>query len=73
MCRWDLTVSFLHFNTISALSVKELPEEELNEGEVKNEDEKYGMVQAFKLLIKNKYYMMICGTYILDFHTNFSW
>ena len=53
-------------NTISALSVKELPEEELNEGETKNEDEKYGMVQAFKLLIKNKYYMMICGTYILQ-------
>ena len=48
-------------NTISALSVKELPEEELNEGETKNEDEKYGMVHAFKLLIKNKYYMMICG------------
>ena len=24
------------------------------------------MVQAFKLLIKNKYYMMICGTYILQ-------
>ena len=35
-------------NTISALSVKELPEEELNEGEVKNDNEKYGMVQAFK-------------------------
>lgn len=53
-------------NTISALSVKELPEEELNEGEVKNNNEKYGMVQAFKLLVKNKYYMMICGTYILQ-------
>ena len=53
-------------NTISALSVKELPEEELNEGEVKNDNEKYGMVQAFKLLVKNKYYMMICGTYILQ-------
>ena len=38
-------------NTISALSVKELPEEELNEGEVKNDNEKYGMVQAFKLLV----------------------
>ena len=24
------------------------------------------MVQAFKLLVKNKYYMMICGTYILQ-------
>lgn len=53
-------------NTISALSVKELPEEELNEGEVKNDNEKYGMVQAFKLLVKNKYCMMICGTYILQ-------
>ena len=41
-------------NTISALSVKELPEEELNEGEVKDDNEKYGMVQAFKLLVKNK-------------------
>ena len=56
----------LVINTISALSVKELPEEELNEGEVKDDDEKYGMVQAFKLLVKNKYYMMICGTYILQ-------
>ena len=44
-------------NTISALSVKELPEEELNEGAVKDDNEKYGMVQAFKLLVKNKYYM----------------
>ena len=56
----------LVINTISALSVKELPEEELNEGEVKDDNEKYGMVQAFKLLVKNKYYMMICGTYILQ-------
>lgn len=53
-------------NTISALSVKELPEEELNDGEVKGDEEKYGLVQAFKLLVKNKYYMMICGTYILQ-------
>ena len=53
-------------NTISALSVKELSEEELNEGEVKDDNEKYGMVQAFKLLVRNKYYMMICETYILQ-------
>ena len=44
-------------NTISGLSVKELP---------KDEEKKYGLVQAFKLLVKNKYYMMICGTYILQ-------
>ena len=53
-------------NTISALSVKELPEEELNEGEQAGEAEKYGLVQAFKLLVKNKFYLMICGTYILQ-------
>lgn len=53
-------------NTISALSVKELPEEELNEGDTTGEKEKYGLVQAFKLLAKNKFYLMICCTYILQ-------
>ena len=53
-------------NTISGLSVKELPEDKLNEGEEKTEKEDYGLVQAFHLLIKNKYYLMICGTYILQ-------
>lgn len=53
-------------NTISALSVKELPEEELNEGDQAGKAEKYGLVQAFKLLVKNKFYLMICGTYILQ-------
>ena len=53
-------------NTISGLSVKELPEEELNSGIENDEENKYGLVQAFKLLVKNKYYMMICGTYILQ-------
>ena len=53
-------------NTISALSVKELPEEELNEGEQAGKAEKYGLVQAFELLVKNKFYLMICGTYILQ-------
>lgn len=53
-------------NTISALSVKELPEEELNEGGQTTTQENYGLIQAFKLLMKNKFYMMICGTYILQ-------
>ena len=53
-------------NTISGLSVKELPEEELNAGIESDEEKKYGLVQAIKLLVKNKYYMMICGTYILQ-------
>lgn len=55
-------------NTISVLSVKELPEEELNEGDVlENEDEeKYNLIQAAKLLFSNKYYLMICVVYILQ-------
>ena len=57
-------------NTISVLSVKELPEEELNASgncvEKEKETEKYGLVEAAKLLIANKYYLMICGVYILQ-------
>ena len=57
-------------NSISVLSVKELSEEELSEGtetaEQYREDEKYGLIYAFRILIKNKYYLMICGTYILQ-------
>lgn len=53
-------------NTISGLSVKELPEEELNDSGANGAEEKYGLVQAFKLLVKNKFYLMICGTYILQ-------
>ncbi|MDE7271693.1 MAG: glycoside-pentoside-hexuronide (GPH):cation symporter [Lachnospiraceae bacterium] len=57
-------------NTISVLSVKELPEEELNEsGEDAGneaETEKYGLVEAVKLLAANKFYLMICGVYILQ-------
>lgn len=53
-------------NTISALSVKELSEEELNENVKKTESEKYGIVEAAKLLFSNKYYVMICATYILQ-------
>lgn len=55
-------------NTISVMSVKELTPEELAEGETKNEDvqeEKYSLIDAFKLLVHNKYYLMICGSYIL--------
>ena len=56
-------------NTISVLSVKELPEEELAadeevSGEVK--DEKLTLIQSAKLLFSNKYYVMICGVYILQ-------
>ena len=56
-------------NTLSVLSVKELPESELVDTTDKKEieqDEKYNLVQAAKLLAGNKYYMMICITYILQ-------
>lgn len=57
----------LVINTVSALSVKELSEEELNEvAEREQKEEKYGLVEALKLLVTNKFYLMICGVYILQ-------
>ena len=54
-------------NTISVFSVKELPGEELNgDGVVDDEIEKYGLVEAAKLLFSNKYYIMISVTYIVQ-------
>ena len=56
-------------NTVSVFSVKELPESELVNTNDKNEiakDEKYNLIEAAKLLGSNKYYMMICVTYILQ-------
>lgn len=53
-------------NTLSVFSVKELSDEELAEGsEVEAPEEKYSMKEAFKLLVHNKYFVMICGTYLL--------
>ncbi|MDO4174580.1 MAG: glycoside-pentoside-hexuronide (GPH):cation symporter [Eubacteriales bacterium] len=54
-------------NTVSVMSVKELPPEELNNGQKQTDEpeEKYSFVEAFHLLIANKYYLMICGSYIL--------
>ena len=58
-------------NTISVFSVKELSEEELKEQEeadssANKEEEKYTLIDAAKLLVANKYYIMICCTYILQ-------
>jgi len=50
-------------NTYSVFSVKELPEEE-NEAEEKKENE-LTFLQSFKVLLKNKYYVIICASYIL--------
>ena len=56
-------------NTRSVMSVRELSPEELAEGEDVQQDEgleeKYNLIDAFELLVQNKYYLMICASYIL--------
>ena len=52
-------------NTISVFSVKELPEADEGMEEEREEEHKLTFVQSFKLLLKNKYYLVICATYIL--------
>lgn len=53
-------------NTLSVFSVKELSEEELSEEKGKEEaEEKYNLIDAFKILAHNKYFLMICGAYLL--------
>lgn len=54
-------------NTLAVYSVKELSEEELaDEKEEETGDDKLSLVQSAKLLFSNKFYMMICGVYILQ-------
>ncbi len=54
-------------NSISVLSVKELPEEELLEGCKEGASgDNIKLVEAAKYLFTNKYYVMICGVYILQ-------
>lgn len=52
-------------NTISCLSVKELPEEDAVIEEKRPQDDKIGFVQSLKLLISNKYYVLIVVIYIV--------
>lgn len=54
-------------NTLSVLSVKELPEEELAESgdAAAAAEEKYTLADAAKLLCANRYYFMICVAYVL--------
>ena len=50
-------------NTISVFSIKELPEEELKAGKDHTE-EKYGLIEAAKLLFSNKYYLIFVSRFI---------
>lgn len=52
-------------NTVSVFSVKELPEEELNEGGEVVED-KVSFVEGAKLLFANKFYLMIASSFLLQ-------
>ena len=52
-------------NTISVFSVKELPEEELGGAGSAEAEEKYSLVNAGKMLLANKFYLIICCVYIL--------
>ncbi len=52
-------------NTISVFSVKELPEADEGMEEEREEEHKLNFFTSFKLLLKNKYYVIICVTYIL--------
>ena len=52
-------------NTYSVFSVKELPEADDEMEEEREEEHKLTFLQSFKLLLKNKYYVIICCSYIL--------
>ena len=52
-------------NTISVFSVKELSEADEGMEEEREEEHKLTFLQSFKILLKNKYYLVICATYIL--------
>lgn len=52
-------------NTISVFSVKELPEADEEMEEERKEERQITFLQSFKFLLKNKYYVIICSSYIL--------
>ena len=52
-------------NTYSVFSVKELPEADEEMDEERKEEHKLTFLKSFKLLLKNKYYVIICCSYIL--------
>ena len=55
-------------NTISVLSLKELPADELDDSadkSVQDTTEKYTLRDAARILMKNKFYLLILGVYLL--------
>lgn len=61
----------LAVNTFSVFSVKELPESELEDKkETEAPSEKIGYVETAKLLMSNKYFILICGIYLMSHISN---
>ena len=62
----------LAINTFSVFSVKELPESELehNKKETDEPAEKIGYMETAKLLLSNKYFILICGIYLMSHISN---
>ena len=52
-------------NTISVFSVKELPEDDEVVEKTNKEENQLTFLQSFQVLLKNKYYVIICCSYIL--------
>ena len=52
-------------NTLSVFSVKELPEADEEMEAEREEEHKLTFLQSFKVLLKNKFYVIICCSYIL--------
>lgn len=52
-------------NTVSVFSVKELPEADEEMERERMEEHKLTFLKSIKLLLKNKYYVIICVTYII--------
>ena len=52
-------------NTLSVFSVKELPEADEEMETERKEEYSLTFLQSFKILLKNKYYVIICCSYIL--------
>jgi len=56
-------------NTISCLCVKELPEDELYKTDLidyPKPENSCSILEGFRLLLSNRYYLMICGIYLMS-------
>lgn len=61
------SVLALIINTISCLSVRELPEEKKADAPVGAPAEKISLIQSAKYLASNKYYLIILGIYLCQY------